>query len=55
MEEGSKLTMTIDNCTRFSLHSLSTSSENTIYYLGLQAHRETLLDRRKPLIPPVNS
>lgn len=55
MEEGSKLTMTIDNSTRFSLHSLSTSSENTIYNLGLQAHWEPPLDRRKLLIPPVNS
>lgn len=54
-EEGSKLTMTIDNSTRFSLHSLDTNSENTIYYLQLQAHREAPDDRRKPLNPPLNS
>lgn len=47
--------MTTDNSTRFSLHSLDTSSENTIYYLQLQAHREARDDRRKPLNPTLNS
>ena len=55
MEEGSKLTMTTDNSTRFILHSLDTSSENTIYYLQLQARGEAADDKKKPLNPPVNS
>lgn len=54
-EEGSKLTMTTDNSTRFSLRSLDTSSENTIYYLQLQAHGEAPDDTRKLLNPPMDS
>lgn len=53
-QEGGKLTMTTDNSTRFSLHSPDTSSENTIYYLQLQAHGEAADDKRKPLNPPLN-
>lgn len=46
--------MTTDNGTRFSLHRLNTGSENTIYYLLLQAHGEAADDRRKPLNPKLN-
>lgn len=45
--EASKLTMTTDNSTRFSLRSVDTGSENTIYYLQLLAPREAPDDKRK--------